>query len=447
MAYLKIKSKKLEGNRLEIRAYAYDSQVVGGKQVQFPVNNFGVCRDRRDANERFRKWLPTYNKANALKALNHPDPTLKEFADDYLLRNEQLTGGKRQAKASLKHLLRHLGRYRLSQITKRVVLDYRDTRRNEPILQRGKNTGKSPSHKTVNHELSVLSSVVRKALELERLDEHPFLKVGVGLKRNFFLKVDKNPRPALTRQEFVALMANIPEERSRVVTLLYAVTGMRQGELINLRLTDIDLDQNRITFRAPKTDDFRTQAIPTVLRPVVEKLLTHVPLRSGWQERKPHQMTWVLCNQRGEQQKTPGKDFMTQAAQRAGIRKHVTPHILRHSFGSHAANLVSTWELKDLMGHRNISTSEIYVKNFKTPNVATADKIADSYGIDPGLIASMVGLQGKIQRKRMRGWLGDPEGAKDMEPILNRIIRFVELAMKQGVFGQKMVPEVGLEPT
>jgi hypothetical protein len=48
MAYLKIKSKKLEGNRLEIRAYAYDSQVVGGKQVQFPVNNFGVCRDRRE---------------------------------------------------------------------------------------------------------------------------------------------------------------------------------------------------------------------------------------------------------------------------------------------------------------------------------------------------------------------------------------------------------------
>jgi integrase len=210
---------------------------------------------------------------------------------------------------------------------------------------------------------------------------------------------------------------------------------MRQGELIAFRLSDIDLEQNRITFRSPKTDDFRTLSIPTALKPIFAKLLTHLPLRSGWQERTPKQMEYVFCNQKGKALKTPGKDFMTEAAVRAGIKKHVTPHILRHSFGSHAANQVSTWELKELMGHKNISTSEIYVKNFKAPDVAVADKIAGSLGIDRLLVASTVG-ETKIYNV--------PKGARSIAPLLNQIKKFIELGWE---IREKMVPEVGLEPT
>ncbi|HTA77446.1 MAG TPA: tyrosine-type recombinase/integrase [bacterium] len=390
MAFLKIKVKQFKDNREELRAYAYDSYVLNGQQKQFSVHGFGLCRDKADANERFKKWLKVYRKAKTQKRLLPKTPTLQEFAPLYLERNEQLTGNKHQSKASLKHLIRHLGKHPLDQITRLVVLNYRDSRTTEAIKTKGKNKGKFPSPKTINHELSTLSSLIRKALELEQIKEHPFLKYGISLKRNFFLKVIQTPKPALTRQEFMALMQSTTEERSKVITLLYAVTGMRQGELINLRLTDIDLDQNRITFRAPKTGDFRTLAIPTVLKPIFEKLLTHIPLRTGWQERKPYQRVHILCNQKGEQQKTPGKDFMTQAAQRAGIKKHVTPHILRHSFCSHAANHVNIWELKELMGHKNITTTEIYVKTFKTPDVETANKITGSLGIDTNFLNSVL---------------------------------------------------------
>jgi integrase len=427
MAYLKIKVKKLDGNQKEIRAYAYDSLVEGGKQRHFMVENFGLCQDKRDAQERFKKWERTYNKANALAQYNAPNPTLREFHAEYLERNEQLTGGKHQAKMSMKHLLRLIGHLHLNQITKKVVLDYRDTRKNEPIRIRGKNTGNLPSPKTINHELSTLSSIIRKAIELERLDQHPFLQTGIGLKRNFFLKVVKNPRPALTRAEFQALMLNIVEERSRVITLLFATTGMRQSELSHLRLNDIDLTQDRITFRAPKTDDFRTQSIPTVLKPIFVKLLTHIPLRSGWRKRTDQQLTYVFCDENGARIKTPGSWFLHGAAKKAGIQKHVTPHILRHSFGSHAANQVNTWELKELMGHQNISTTEIYVKNFKAPGIDTANKITESLGIDSGLVDATVGAKGK-----------------NMAPILNQLKRALE---KPYGFREKVVPEVGLEPT
>src|SRR5262245_36873770 len=133
MAYLKFRIKRLADNKREIRAYAYDSRIEGGVQKHFAVHNFGVCMDKRDAQERFNKWRITYDKAKTLQLASLPNPTLNEFSGEYLRRNAQLTGGTRQASHSLKHILHHLGHLHLNQLTKRAVLDYRDNRKKEPI--------------------------------------------------------------------------------------------------------------------------------------------------------------------------------------------------------------------------------------------------------------------------------------------------------------------------
>jgi integrase len=388
MAYLKFTVKKLNGYGKVVRAYAYESRMEDGKQVHFSVYKFGVCLGITDARERFKKWLKTYNREKILRLVSMPNPTLKEFSNEYLERNERLNGGRRQASMSLKHLNRLLGSRRLSQMSRKIVLDYRDIRKKEVVIHpKAGNTGKFPSSKTINLEISTLSSLVRKAIELERIEQHPFLVPGLTLQRNFFLKVAKNPRTALTHDEFKTLLASIVEERSRVIALVYAVTGMRRSELTNLRLADIDMGRSQICFRAPKTNDFRTIAIPTILNSLFQKLITHMPLRTGWKEREDNQKEYVFCNPKGDRAKGPGNFFLREAAVRAGIQKRVTPHILRHTFGSHAANQVNIWELKQLMGHRNISTTEIYVKNFTSPGIEVANKIAESLGVDSRLMS------------------------------------------------------------
>src|SRR5580658_3677948 len=131
MAFLKFKIRRLDGDREELRAYACDSHIIAGQQKQFSVHTFGLCRDKAHAQERFEEWLKTYKRDKNLKTVTPPALTLQEFVPTYFERNEQLTGNKHQSRASLKHLIRRIGKYPLNQITRQIVLDYRDTRKTE----------------------------------------------------------------------------------------------------------------------------------------------------------------------------------------------------------------------------------------------------------------------------------------------------------------------------
>jgi len=45
----------------------------------------------------------------------------------------------------------------------------------------------------------------------------------------------------------------------------------------------------------------------------------------------------------------------------AGITKRATPHILRHSIGTHLVDHLSIQEIADFLGHRNINSTQQYI--------------------------------------------------------------------------------------
>jgi integrase/recombinase XerD len=67
--------------------------------------------------------------------------------------------------------------------------------------------------------------------------------------------------------------------------------------------------------------------------------------------------------------------IVSKAAKRAGIKKAVTPHKLRHSFATHLLDSgVSIRVIQELLGHSNLQTTQIYtrvsrelIKNVKSP--------------------------------------------------------------------------------
>ncbi|MDQ2680214.1 MAG: tyrosine-type recombinase/integrase [Candidatus Eremiobacteraeota bacterium] len=136
-----------------------------------------------------------------------------------------------------------------------------------------------------------------------------------------------------------------------IMELLYA-SGIRRAELVGLNLSDVDLDRRlmrvigkgnkqRTVFMNQSAADAIRQYIGVRLRTSDEALFL-----SRRKTRLSHRQAWVI--------------FRT-FAQLSGLTKHVTPHVMRHSFATHllenGADLVT---IKELLGHESLSTTQIY---------------------------------------------------------------------------------------
>jgi len=165
--------------------------------------------------------------------------------------------------------------------------------------------------------------------------------------------------PTILSQEEVAQLidaARIPYHRVLLMTL-YA-TGARRTELTHLKLTDIDRQRMVIRIQGGKGRKDRD----VMLSP---KLLEE--LRAHWRclPRKPR--TWLFPGNRHHSGDQP-IDTKTvwnacrEAAKRAGIRKDVHPHTLRHSFATHLLEAGADLRtIQMLLGHRDLEETTIYL--------------------------------------------------------------------------------------
>ena len=156
----------------------------------------------------------------------------------------------------------------------------------------------------------------------------------------------------LTVEEAQSLIRVIPTLRDRaiVVTLLY--TGMRVGELCNLNFEDLHLDSQEITVRDTKTYSDRKVIISKVCVTILTDYMQSVSEKKA-----------LFTSQRGKRiSRNRVYTMIRKYAQRAGIQKNVTPHVLRHTLATNMiAHGASVIEVKDQLGHRNLETTLKYV--------------------------------------------------------------------------------------
>jgi len=135
-----------------------------------------------------------------------------------------------------------------------------------------------------------------------------------------------------------------------IVSLLYS-SGLRRGELLNLKINDIDSSRMLIHVRDAKGNKDRY----TILSTNALK-----DLREYYKQWKPQEYLFEGIKNKQYSTGSVGK-IISAAAIKAGIRKHVTPHTLRHSFATHV--LESGTDLRYiqlLLGHNSTKTTEIY---------------------------------------------------------------------------------------
>src|SRR5262250_2190129 len=170
----------------------------------------------------------------------------------------------------------------------------------------------------------------------------------------------KNYRlPTILSQEEVARLidaARTPFHRTLLMTL-YA-TGLRCAELTHLKIRDVDSQRMVIHVRGGKGRKDRD----VLLSP---KLLDE--LRQHWQRLRKKPSVWLFPGQKNHCGDQP-IDTKTvwhacrEAAKRAGIRKSLHPHTLRHCFATHLLEAGADLRIiQTLLGHRDLEETTIYL--------------------------------------------------------------------------------------
>jgi len=143
-----------------------------------------------------------------------------------------------------------------------------------------------------------------------------------------------------------------------MLELLYA-SGMRVTELVSLNVDDIDFDEGTVRVRSKKSG-IKERYIP-LSGEALEALQTYVEHGRQQLLRNPKE-TALFLNHRGQRLTRQGSWLIIKRyVEEVGISSKVTPHTLRHSFAAHKLSLgKSLQDIQKLLGHANISTTQVY---------------------------------------------------------------------------------------
>jgi len=137
-----------------------------------------------------------------------------------------------------------------------------------------------------------------------------------------------------------------------MIALLYSA-GLRRSELLNLRITDIDSKRMIINIKQGKGNKDRITILSL-------RLLSD--LRIYYKKYKPEEYLFEGQN-RKQYSAASLLNVVKKAGKRAGIKKRVTPHMLRHSFATHLLEAGTDLRyIQVLLGHSSTRTTEIYTK-------------------------------------------------------------------------------------
>jgi site-specific recombinase XerD len=177
---------------------------------------------------------------------------------------------------------------------------------------------------------------------------------------DFHIKMKKPSRipVVLSVQEVERFLNSFTNLKHKAIFTLIYSAGLRVGEILNLRVKDIDSDRMQIRIHQGKGQKDRY----TILS---EKVL--MLLREYVKEYQP--ADYLFEGQGGGQYSASSiQALMRRHKKKCGITKKATPHTLRHSFATHLLdNGTDTRFIQELLGHKHISTTQIYTHvSFRT---------------------------------------------------------------------------------
>jgi len=177
----------------------------------------------------------------------------------------------------------------------------------------------------------------------------------------------------LYKEQYKALLYEASDHvRDYAIIMTFLQTGIRLSELVNLRVDDVDLEHRILTVRQGKGK--KDRQIPLVDE-AVKALRNYLRYRNT--ELILDDDIFFLAKNGTSLNVSSVKYLVAKYVKKAGIRKKVSVHTLRHTFGAHKADKqMGIATLQELMGHKKKETTLKYIHlaktNLRQAMVATA---------------------------------------------------------------------------
>ncbi len=209
------------------------------------------------------------------------------------------------------------------------------------------------TNKSIRRHISSIKGFYKYLVNNEIVNANPFIYVKLPKKEQ------KLPR-YLTLSEMLSIFDKMEiktnyDLRDRLILELMYATGVRVSEVINIKVYDIDFYNNSIKVLGKGSKE-RIVYYNEVVRDLLSKYM------SIYDSLNKKNLEYLFLNQKGDKLTTKGISYIiNQVIKKISFNKHITPHMLRHTFATHLLNNgCSVTTVQELLGHSSIGTTGIY---------------------------------------------------------------------------------------
>jgi site-specific recombinase XerD len=178
-------------------------------------------------------------------------------------------------------------------------------------------------------------------------------------------KKEKHLPEVLSKDEIIKMLSHLKNPKHHcIISLLYG-SGLRVGEVVRIKMKDLDLERMVLLVRQGKGKKDRFTILPESLKDILNK-----------QRKIKSSNDYLFTNPNNKHlSEASVQKIVAKTARGVGINRVVSPHTLRHSFATHLLeNGTDMRYVQELLGHSDIRTTQIYthvtnsaIRNIKSP--------------------------------------------------------------------------------
>ncbi len=211
------------------------------------------------------------------------------------------------------------------------------------------------SNRSINRKISSLNTYYKFLIKIGDIQANP-------LKRHTALKTQKKVQIPFSKSEIEAVIDKIDtvetfeDARNKLMVELFYGTGIRRIELIQIKISDIDLNANTLKVMGKRSKERVLPLLPSI----VVSLNLYLSFRSTLTQISDDAFLF-LTSKGSKIYETLVYRIINKYFSKVSSKLKCSPHVLRHSFATHLLNEgASLNAVKELLGHASLASTQVY---------------------------------------------------------------------------------------